>query len=213
MSLRGPTRVNRLCLVVHAGVLVMARRIALTWCIKAQNTVRFRSSTRGLRARTQGDQMGGVSFRRVCVCIAILLGPLVQIDAVAQPATWRVTVKGGAKVDHPGRWAEFGESGCAGDASGRWGSSVLAGFLAVRKTIVLAVQFQDADVMGQSVEPRVKSLQSTPAGASGDVLADRPHRRHSLQNDFSSRSRIDERRADQRTPDRRCVCVRYRHTR
>lgn len=34
----------------------------------------------------------GVSVCRLCVCVAVLLGPLFQMDADAQPANWRVTI-------------------------------------------------------------------------------------------------------------------------
>ena len=64
-------------------------------------------------------------------------------------------VKGGAKVDHGGGGKVDHPAGGAAsrrEASGRRGGCGVPGLLAVGKTIALAVQLQDVDVMGQPVE-------------------------------------------------------------
>ena len=64
-------------------------------------------------------------------------------------------VKGGGKVDHGGGGKVDHPAGGAAsrrEASGRRGGCGVPGLLAVGKTIALAVQLQDVDVMGQPVE-------------------------------------------------------------
>ena len=56
------------------------------------------------------------------------------------------------------------ERGRAEGTSGRRGGRGLAGFLAVFEAIALAVQLQDVDVVGQSIEQRAGRIAQISAG-------------------------------------------------
>ena len=78
-------------------------------------------------------------------CRPAVRDPLCQGRSKIRPR-WR------RKTRPAGHWTECLKAAVRGKASGPRGGRVLAGVLAVCEAIAVAVQLQDVDVMGESVE-------------------------------------------------------------
>ena len=118
-------------------------------------------------AEDVGQRLGRIRLRRVPDASANSLQGF--IDAVVEPGSqvhtddWlgyervcqgrsKIRPRWRRKTRPAGHWTECLKAAVRGKASGPRGGRVLAGVLAVCEAIAVAVQLQDVDVMGESVE-------------------------------------------------------------